>query len=136
MNAESSAWLSSVDGLPAVHARLRRVVILHGDALEVIRQQDGPGTFYFLDPTYLRSTRTSPDVYAHEMSEGQHVALLETLADIQGRFMLCGYPSELYAAAEAQHGWRHVDFHVPNHASGAKRKALETERVWMNYLPR
>ncbi|HET6573043.1 MAG TPA: DNA adenine methylase, partial [Fimbriiglobus sp.] len=40
MNEQASAWLSAVDGLPAVHARLRRVVILNRDARDVIRQED------------------------------------------------------------------------------------------------
>ena len=32
-----SAWLSAVEGLPTVHARLQRVVLLHRPALDVIR---------------------------------------------------------------------------------------------------
>ena len=43
-NEQASAWWNAVDGLAAVHARLKRVVILCRDALDVIRQQDGPIT--------------------------------------------------------------------------------------------
>src|SRR5262245_37755494 len=39
MNNEVSAWLSAVAGLPTVHSRLRRVLILNRDALDVLRQQ-------------------------------------------------------------------------------------------------
>ena len=38
--------------MPAVHARLKRVVVLNRDALDVIRTQDGPGTLFYLDPPY------------------------------------------------------------------------------------
>ncbi len=44
MNEQVSAWLSAVEGLPEVHARLKRVVILNDDATKAIRQQDAPDT--------------------------------------------------------------------------------------------
>ena len=69
MNEQASAWWTCVEGLPAVSARLRRVVVLNQPALEVIRQQDGPATLFYLDPPYLHETRASPGTYKHEMSE-------------------------------------------------------------------
>ena len=69
MNEQASAWLNAVDGLASVHARLKRVVILCRDALEVIRRQDGPKTLFYLDPPHLHSTRASTGNYAHEMDE-------------------------------------------------------------------
>src|SRR5207249_7948232 len=53
MNEQASAWITAVEGLPAVHERLRRVVILCRPAVEVLRSQDGPGTLFYLDPPYL-----------------------------------------------------------------------------------
>jgi len=50
MNEQVSSWLNAIEGLPAVHARLQRVVILNQPGLEVIRSQDGPSTIYYLDP--------------------------------------------------------------------------------------
>lgn len=133
MNEQASAWLTCIEGLPAVHARLKRVVILNRDALDVIRQQDGWQTLFYLDPPYLHETRTSKSVYAHEMTTEQHIELLDLLATIEGRFMLSGYPSELYGDAARRHGWAHVDFDIANHASGSKTKTRETERVWANF---
>jgi DNA adenine methylase len=49
-NEQASAWWNGVEGLPAVHARLKRVVILNEDALKVIKAQDGERTFFYLDP--------------------------------------------------------------------------------------
>jgi len=133
MNEQASAWLSAVDGLPAVHERLRRVVILCDDALNVIRQQDGPRTLFYCDPPYLHSTRTSADQYQHEMTEQQHLALLKTLAQVQGRLLLSGYPSALYDSFALAQGWSWVDFDLPNHAAGGQRKRRMTERIWANY---
>src|SRR5262249_13658625 len=130
MNNEVSAWLTCVEGLPAVHDRLKRVLILNHEALTVIRKQDGSRTLFYLDPPYLDSTRTSPDVYVHEMTEADHAELLETLAGISGRFLLSGYRSELYDRWAERRGWRRHEMRINNHASGSKVKRMMTECLW------
>lgn len=133
MNEQASAWLNSIEGMPAVHARLSRVVIFNKDAVEVIRQQDGKKTLFYCDPTYLKSTRTSKDVYAYEMDRGQHRTLLRTLARIEGKFILSGYDSKLYRKFEAKYGWRRHEFDLPNNASSAGTKKRMREVVWTNF---
>ena len=131
MNEQASAWLNAVEGLAAVHARLRRVAILNRDALDVIRQQDGPGTLFYLDPPYLAETRTCDDVYAHEMEVDQHAELLEVVARCVGRVMLSGYPSAMYD--RRLRDWTRHEFALPNQAAGGKRKRWMTEVVWCNF---
>jgi DNA adenine methylase len=135
MNEQASAWLTTVEGLPAVHERLKRVVILNRDALDVIRQQDGEQTLFYLDPPYLHSTRATTGEYQHEMTEEQHQVLLATLAALDGKFMLSGYRSELYDDAARIYGWHRVDFDLPNNASSKKSKDRKTECVWTNFTP-
>ena len=96
MNEQASAWLNAVAGLADVHSRLQRVSILNRDALDVIRQQDGSRTLFYLDPPYLGETRTADDVYSFEMCAKQHETLLETILACKGRVMLSGYRSDLY----------------------------------------
>jgi DNA adenine methylase len=131
MNEQASSWLSAVDGLPAAHARLRRVVVLNRDALDVIRQEDGPDTLFYLDPPYLGETRASDKVYAQEMTAEQHGELLTAVRLCRGRVMLSGYGSELYDGALRD--WTRHEFAVPNHAAGGKRKRLMVEVVWCNF---
>lgn len=133
MNEQAAAWLSAVEGLPEVHERLKRVVILNRPALEVIREQDGPQTLFYLDPPYLHETRATTGEYAHEMTETQHHDLLALIARIKGKFLLSGYRSPMYDAEAERFGWRRVDFDSPNHAAGGKEKRRMTECVWMNY---
>lgn len=133
MNNEVSAWLSAIEGLPAVHERLKRVLILNDKATHVIESQDGPRTWFYLDPPYLHSTRATPSVYEHEMSEAEHAYLLDLLGGIKGRFALSGYPSRLYEEAAERCGWRCVRKEIANHSSGAKVKRTEVECLWMNY---
>ena len=133
MNEQVSGWLTAIEGLPAVHARLKRVLILNRPALDVIRQQDGPQTLYYLDPPYLHETRATTSDYAHEMTGADHAELLATIGEIKGRFLLSGYRSVMYDGFAERFGWRRVDFEVSNHASGGETKRKMTECVWMNY---
>ncbi len=133
MNEQASAWLTTVEGLPEVHARLKRVVILNRDALDVIRQQDGPDTLYYLDPTYLHETRATTGEYSHEMSNEQHGNLLELLTSIKGKFLLSGYRSKRYDSTAAAAKWGRADFDLPNNSAGGKEKRRMTECLWMNF---
>jgi DNA adenine methylase len=160
MNEQVSAWINAIDGLPAVHARLRRVLILNHAAVDVIRQQDGPDTLYYLDPPYLHETRASTGQYKHEMSGRAHAILLAKLAGepllteaeflaldgeekypallaaakpIKARFLLSGYDSGLYRRFEQAFGWRRRVFDLPNNSAGGEKKRVMHEVVWANY---
>ncbi len=134
MNNEVSAWLSAIDGLPEVHARLRRVLILPPQpAVKVIHKFDAAGTLFYLDPPYVHSTRATTGEYAHEMDEVEHRELLATITH-PGRvskFMLSGYDCPLYREFLGE--WTRHTFAVPNQASGAKKKEVKTEVLWCNY---
>ena len=134
MNEQASSWLTCIEGLPAVHDRLKRVVVLNDEAIKVIRQQDGPKTLFYCDPPYLHETRASTDDYRYEMTEEDHVELLETLAGIRGKLMLSGYHSQLYTEYAERYGWRRDEFDLPNNAAGGKTKRRMREVLWMNFF--
>ena len=131
MNEQASSWMSAIDGLPAVAARLKRVVILDGEAVKVIKSQDGENTLFYLDPPYLHETRVSTKDYDHEMTTDQHVELLEVIDNCRGNVVLSGYPNELYQ--RKLKNWNYVDIEIDNKASSAKQKPKMVERLWMNY---
>jgi DNA adenine methylase len=133
MNEQVSSWLSAIDGLPEAHNRLMRVVVLNHDAVQVIRKEDGPSTFFYLDPPYLHSTRTAVDCYEHEMPLESHEELLATLATLQGKFLLSGYPSDLYQSYSNRNGWNTTALAIDNKASSQKVKPTKLECLWMNY---
>jgi DNA adenine methylase len=134
MNEQAAAWLTAIEGLPEVHARLKRVVILNRTALEVIRQQDGPNTLFYLDPPYLHETRETTKEYGHyEMTKAQHASLLDALQCIQGKFLLSGYYSDLYQTYANKHQWNRHIFDLPNNAASGKTKRRMTEHVWCNF---
>ncbi len=133
INEQVNAWLSVVDGLPDVHERLRKVLILNQDACDVIRKQDGPNTLFYCDPPYVHETRSTTADYHHEMTEDQHRRLLDVLAGIEGRFMLSGYPSELYSQWEQKHGWKRHEYLIDNKAASGSVKEVKTECLWCNF---
>lgn len=133
MNELPSAWLTAIEGLPEIHDRLKRVVVLNDTALKIIKQQDGPRTFFYLDPPYMHETRVTTSDYECEMTRDDHIELLHLLGSIQGKFILSGYPSQLYDQHAGFYGWRHVDIEIDNKASSKATKEMKIERLWMNY---
>ncbi len=132
MNEQASAWLTAVEGLSTVHARLKRVVILNCPALEVIRTQDGNKTLFYLDPPYLHETRTATGVYgAYEMTEADHKELLDTLKAVKGKVMLSGYACDLYDGVLKD--WNRHTFDLPNHSAAGDTKRRMTEVLWCNF---
>lgn len=133
MNEQASSWLSAVEGLPEAHDRLKGVVVLNRDAMDVIRQQDGKDTWFYLDPPYMPETRVSKQAYDHEMSEDDHARLLLTLSDISGKFLLSGYDCPLYSEMAQHMGWTRVEKSVASHAGKGSKKSKRTECLWKNY---
>ncbi len=134
MNEQVSAWLTAVEGLPEIHSRLNRVVIMNSDALSLIRQQDGPETCFYIDPPYMHGTRETTQDYQHyEMTDAMHHKLLCLLCDVRGKFLLSGYPSELYEDFRLERGWKRHEFQIANNASSKASKEIKTECVWTNY---
>lgn len=135
INGNASEWLGAVDGLPAIHERLRPVVIERMDAIKLIVREDTAHTLFYCDPPYLHSTRATTGEYTHEMSHQSHEELLRVLACIKGKFILSGYRSELYDLWANARGWHRVEFEIANHAAGGDSKRRMVECCWMNYEP-
>lgn len=133
MNNNTSAWLSSLDGLDAIHDRLKRVVIEQYDAIKLIKKEDNAATLFYCDPPYLHETRVATDAYKVEMTKEQHSELLNALLNVKGKFILSGYPSSLYDDFAAVAGWNRREIDIANHAAGGKTKRRMTEVLWFNY---
>jgi DNA adenine methylase len=126
-----SKYLSALDGLPAVHERLREVTIEHLPALEVIEKYDDKDTFFYLDPSYLPETRhgMKAATYGCEMTYEDHVALLDRILVVAGTVMISGYASQLYD--DKLKGWRREELVATAHVANSGQPRVEV--VWMNY---
>lgn len=135
MNENVSAWLSAVEGLSDAHERLKRVEIRCQEATDFIRELDSPDTLIYADPPYLHETRSKGcrDSYEYEMSEDQHRALLFELCQCKGKFILSGYPSDMYDRWCESSGFHCLKIEIDNKASSAKTKEKKTECLWANF---
>jgi len=131
MNEQVAAYLGAIEGMPAIAERLRHVVILKKEALDVIASQDGPETLFYLDPPYPTTTRTTTNVYRYEMTDHQHGDLCRLLKTIEGYAVLSSYPTSLYDSILLY--WNHLDIEIDNKASTSKTKPKMIERLYYNF---
>jgi DNA adenine methylase len=124
-----NGWMTILRELPRIAQRLASVELRCQDALEVIAELDGPDVLFYLDPPYHHSTRTDRDSYAYEMTDAGHRRLLDLVVRLRGMVAISGYANPLYD--EALHGWRRVEFNMPNHAGQGKTKQRRVEVLWL-----
>lgn len=119
MASTSSAWLSAIAMLPAIHERMMRVQIEHSDFREILRRYDTPETFFHVDPPYLLETRRGGG-YKHELTLDDHRELVELVLGLQGKAMVAAYAHPVYAPLDAA-GWHRHDLLVTCSAAGRTR---------------
>lgn len=115
---------TAVEGVPDAPG----LVKVCGDALTFLDTFDYAAAgrvLIYADPPYLHSTRTSRQRYKHEMTDRQHVELLNRLRVSPASVILSGYPSNLYD--ELLPDWRTYEFQAMT------RGGPRTEKLWLNY---
>ena len=128
---KANIMLETVDNLPDVVRRLRSVQLDCDTWENMIDKNDRPLTFFYLDPPYVLSERTGGEAYQHEMTDDDHVRLIDRLKTIKGKVMLSGYDNKIYDAL----GWekRHFEMHCRTPVQSDTMKIKKTETVWCNY---
>ena len=118
-------WYRLPEWVIEIAERLRKVQIENRPALEVIKRFDYENVFMYIDPPYLLGSRTGKQ-YKHEMTDKDHVELLETLLQSKAKIMISGYESDIYN--DYLKKWNKRNF-----KSCAEHGKPRTEVVWMNY---
>lgn len=123
----TSMWRGWPKHIPAYVDRLQDVLIDQQPAADVIAQFDSPETLFYVDPPYVLKTRAGDHrkVYAHELEDAEHIALLDQLLQLRGMVLLSGYRHPLYD--EALVGWRRVDVHAR-----AQSNQPRIESLWIS----
>lgn len=120
MSMTTSGWLSGIEALPALHARLQRVQIECADWTFILDTYDTPDTLFYLDPPYHMDTRSS-NTYTHEMDDDGHRALVARLLTLRGKAVISGYDHAVYAPL-TDAGWRKLSWDTVSSAAGRTRK--------------
>lgn len=119
-------WNALPEDILTCASRLKQVQIERTDALEIITKFNFKNVCIYADPPYLPSARYDTNLYECEMSEQDHVSLLEALLQHKGSVILSGYPSDLYA--EMLKGWNMIS--QKSYNQNADRR---TECIWCNF---
>ena len=125
-------WANYPGAIMTLASRMRGVSVERRPALDILRAYNSPETLFYVDPPYLHSTRspkrtrTAPsNGYAHELSDADHIELLDALARMAGKVILSGYAHPLYD--DRLGGWRRVS--ISTLADGARPRL---EVLWIN----
>lgn len=118
-------FLSMIEGLEDVHNRLSSVVIENKDVFDLLDKYDSKSSFFYLDPPYVKGTRSSSTNYEVEMSNKEHIKLVQRLLQINGSFLLSGYNHDIYEPLTSKFG--KIEIKAPN------SKIERTEVLWKNY---
>jgi DNA adenine methylase len=142
MAGKCSSWISTIELLPEIHARLMRVQIENDDFRKIIERYDTPNTLFYLDPPYVLETRKQK-LYKYEMFIEDHKDLVNLLINIKGKAILSGYYHPVYSPLE-EVGWKRIDIETACHAAGrtraskilgkgsATQKVPRVESIWLS----
>ncbi|QZT38724.1 DNA adenine methylase [Halosquirtibacter xylanolyticus] len=104
--------------------RLSRVQIESTDAIRIIKSRDRVDSFFYCDPPYYNSDCGHYDGYTLE----DYTLLLETLSNIQGKFILSSYPSPILDNFTKEKGWYQKEFIQRVSVNNCSRKKDKNKR--------
>lgn len=122
-------WAKLPDRLAVAAALLKDAEIESLPALAIIGRYAQPETLLYLDPPYVRHTAHGhrKRLYRHEMTDEEHVALLDAAEAHPGPVLLSGYRNAIYDDRLASAGWRRVETETQ-----AEKGNRRTECLWIN----
>jgi DNA adenine methylase len=124
-------WASLPTAIERISNRLRNVIIENRDALAVMKQHDAPDALHYIDPPYVSESRAYgyKAVYRHEMTDEQHVGMLDEIKKLKGMVIISGYSNEIYNQALSE--WTSIKRMAS--AGGGKEGSLPREEMlWLS----
>lgn len=119
-------WNELPESIACMATRLKQVQIENYPALELIKKYNHENVLMYLDPPYVTETRGGRKNYNHEMTDRDHMELLEAIVESRAKIIISGYDCELY------------DFYLGNWkkakiAARTQDNRKRTETIWINY---
>lgn len=121
----AKAWAEYPDVVTQASKRLKGVQIENLPAIELIKRYNTSDVFIYADPPYLQSTRKKY-LYKYEMTDDEHLEMLDVLKRHPGQVMISGYENDMYNSVLK--GWRKIKKDALAEG-GTKRE----EVLWLNY---
>ncbi len=112
--------------LHEISHRLNGVLFECKPALDVIQQYDDESALFYVDPPYVLGSRNNASGgYRHEMTDDDHIELVDSLLHVEGMVILSGYDNAIYQPL-LEAGWKQFacDVLAQSNAGSVKRKEL------------
>jgi DNA adenine methylase len=124
-SSTTGRWNKLPERIRAVVTRLKDAEIESVPAVDLLnRFKDASDCLVYCDPPYILSTRNSR-LYKHEMTDQDHLKLLDALDDHTGPVVLSGYAHPIYDNRLAH--WQRVTT-----SALAEKGRSRTEVLWLN----
>lgn len=126
-----SDFLSSIDRLPEIHSRVSNLLVYNRNALELMIDYDREGFFFYLDPPYHWSTRTSAR-YECDLSDTEQIKFIDTCLTLKhAKVLISAYECKEYNEL-LKNGFYKEQFEV-NTINPQKESKKKLETLYMNY---
>lgn len=119
-------WNKMAGRITPIAMRLKQAQIENQPATQVIERYKNPAVLIYADPPYPLKTR-SGKMYAHEMTDADHIELLDVLDAHPGPVILSGYACEIYDN-RLKHWCRET------HKAQAEKGQMREEVLWMKNI--
>lgn len=119
-------WTNVPQALELIVGRLAGVVVENKPAHDLIVQQDGTETLFYIDPPYPADTRNNYGSYRHEMTDDDHRQMAAALHALRGMAIVSGYPCLLYDDE------LFADWHRVERAARGDGAVERTEVLWIS----
>lgn len=123
----TNLWNDLPERILAVLHRLKNAEIESLPSLVLIERYKTADTLIYADPPYVLSTRSHRKIYGHEMTDADHLNLLDALDAHPGPVVLSGYHCALYDD-RLQH------WHTREKQAQAEKGTTRTEVLWLNQV--
>ena len=114
---------NTMQKLELVAKRLMYVIIDNLPFKSIFKNYDSKNTLFYCDPPYYSPLRTTNNVYKNEMTQEDHMQLLEIINECEGKVIISGYENELYC--NSLKNWKVDRLQVVKHSKGMTKNTKE-----------
>jgi len=125
-------YKNKVKNLFAVAERMAHTLIESLDFQECIEKYDDEDVLFYLDPPYVGETKSDSSIYKSEMTDEDHVRMVDCLLEVDGNVLLSGYENEIYEPL-TDNGYNKEKYTITERMSG--NHSERNECLWFNYEP-
>jgi len=118
-------WKKLPEKILAITERLKKAQIENCNCINLIKRCNDEDTLIYIDPPYLQSL-CSKNTYNYELTDNQHIELLNVLKESKSKILISAYDNEIYN--RELKGWG-TDVKSNTNRNGANR----IEKLYYNY---